>query len=92
MQASLKDHSFLVCLAGIVDAVQPSLPPAPQLTAPQASEPKSSLPGQGGEVPAQANAAVQEVQKGADQAVEAAPGWDLSALLIRTCKPRFCAI
>lgn len=69
-------------IAGIVDAVQPSLPAAPQLTGPKASEPTSSLPNPKGtgQVPAQANAAVQEVQKGADSAVEAAPGELLSVL------------
>ena len=74
-----------------MEAVQPSLPSAPQLTAPQASEPKSSLLGQKGsaKVPEQANAAVREVQKGADQAVEVAPGRDLNiALTILTCNSR----
>ncbi len=73
-------------MAGVVDAVKPSLPAAPQLTAPKAPEPKSSLPGpkDADKVPLQANAAVQEVQKGADQAIEASPGLSGKLTLTRS--------
>ena len=64
----------LLDFAGIVEAVQPSLP-TPQLSAPKAPEPSPKNPLKAAtNVPTQANAAVQEVQKGADQAVEASPG------------------
>ena len=80
--------------AGIVEAVQPSLPATPQLTGNQAREPKSSPAAQQAtSVPRQANAAVQEVQKGADQAVEAAPGQvlKLQCQAIRTPQLPLCA-
>lgn len=53
-----------------MEAVQPSPSPSP------ASEPKKTAPTSkpATSVPSEAAAAVEEVQKGTDQAVEAAPG------------------
>lgn len=70
----------------------PKLPPAPQLSAPAKEEPasdpkpapnpvsKAVTPAK--DVPAQAQAAIEEVQQSADQTVEAAPGAKLPALMM----------
>ena len=61
--------------AGIVDAVQSKAPEAPQLVStkasPPVSQPKSVAPST---APAQAKAAIEEVQKGADQTVKVSTG------------------